>query len=55
VDADEVELQRVRSEAVHSWLADLELRKLAALDAPATQLVDDAVVKVNGRVVITQS
>jgi hypothetical protein len=55
VDADEIQVQKVRAEAVDSWFADLERRKLAALDAPDTELIDDAVVKINGRVAIARS
>jgi predicted acyltransferase (DUF342 family) len=55
VDADELEVQRVRSEAVASWFDEIHEKRLAPLDAPATELIDEDVVRINGRVVITQS
>jgi hypothetical protein len=54
IGADD-EIQRIRSVAVASWFADIERRRHTPVHAPATELVDEAVVKVNGRVAIAQS
>jgi len=55
VHADATEIEQVRSAAVAQWFTQVWERGLTPAEAPDTELVQGDVVKVNGRVVITQS
>jgi len=55
VHADATELDQVRSAAIAQWLSQVRERGLTPTEAPDSELVQGDVVKVNGRVVITQA
>ncbi len=54
VEADELEVQRVRGAALAAWFTSAREHHLQPVGEPSLELVDDQVVRVHGRVAIAQ-
>lgn len=54
VEADELEVQRVRGTAIATWFTSVREHDLRPVGEPDLELVDDQVVRVHGRVAIAQ-
>ena len=55
LDAALDNVQAARFRAVHQWFTDVAGRGMTPLESPDTELVDEAVVRVDGHVSIAQS